>query len=305
MFRAAIDIGSNSIILLVSKLSGSRWISVFEDTRVTGLGKGTKVSGRLDPSGAEHSIVAIQEFSEKAHVRGATEVRAAATMAVRIAEDGPEFIAKVRQLGVNAAVLSGDDEARLGFLSVVNDPQYAFNHDETIAMVDPGGHSTEIVIGTRSKIQFQKSFSVGALGLRESALRDDRCTAKDRMIAATEIDRTICSLQNPIDVKRVFTLGATGVNLVSLREKYEKWNPTKIHGSGLSYEEISRAFNWLADMDDAERAALTGLEKGREHTIHAGAIILERALFALGAEACTVSIRGWRHGLLELEQWPY
>ena len=77
-----------------------------------------------------------------------------------------------------------------------------------------------------------------------------------------------------------------------------EWKPELVHGATLQYEEISKAASWLSDMSLAERAALIGMEKGREATIHAGALILERALFALGAETCRVSVKGWRHARL-------
>ena len=94
-------------------------------------------------------------------------------------------------------------------------------------------------------------------------------------------------------------LGATGTNLVSIREKLKAWEPDKVHGAVLDYEEISRAVGWLMPMTDAQRRDVPGMEPGREKTIHIGALILERFLFALRASSCGVSVRGWRHALLE------
>ena len=93
-------------------------------------------------------------------------------------------------------------------------------------------------------------------------------------------------------------LGATGTNLVSIRERMETWQPEKVHGATLLYEEVGRAVGWLCDMDDDGRAALVGIEKGRQRTIHSGSLILERGLYALRASACRVSVRGWRHALV-------
>jgi exopolyphosphatase/guanosine-5'-triphosphate,3'-diphosphate pyrophosphatase len=97
----------------------------------------------------------------------------------------------------------------------------------------------------------------------------------------------------------VVTLGATGTNLVSIREGWTQWQPDRVHGQVLLYEEISKAAGWMLPMLDLERARIPGIEAGRERTLAAGALILERFLFGLRAESCVVSIRGWRYAMLE------
>ena len=77
------------------------------------------------------------------------------------------------------------------------------------------------------------------------------------------------------------------------------WDPDHVHGAVLDYEEISKAVGWMFRMTDAERAAIVGIEPGREKTLHIGALILERALQVFRAPECRVSVRGWRPALLE------
>ncbi|MEZ5162845.1 MAG: hypothetical protein R2688_03645 [Fimbriimonadaceae bacterium] len=91
--------------------------------------------------------------------------------------------------------------------------------------------------------------------------------------------------------------------MISIREGFADWQPDKVHGQILDFEEISRAVGWLCDMTDAERSQIVGLEKGREKTIHLGALILERFMQSIHVLDVTVSIRGWRHALLETG-WP-
>ncbi|MEI8283289.1 MAG: hypothetical protein WCG75_12850, partial [Armatimonadota bacterium] len=97
----------------------------------------------------------------------------------------------------------------------------------------------------------------------------------------------------------VVALGAAGTNLVSIRDHLATWQPEEVHGAELTYEEISTAVGQLMPLSDSQRAAIIGMEPGREKTIHVGALIVERFLFALRAEYCLVSVRGWRHALLE------
>jgi exopolyphosphatase/guanosine-5'-triphosphate,3'-diphosphate pyrophosphatase len=78
-----------------------------------------------------------------------------------------------------------------------------------------------------------------------------------------------------------------------------EWVPERVHGQVLDYEEVGRAVGWMMPMTDAQRAAIVGMERGREKTLHIGALILERFLHALRAPECAVSVRGWRYALLE------
>ncbi|MBS1723398.1 MAG: hypothetical protein JSS66_10650 [Armatimonadetes bacterium] len=301
MRRAVVDVGSNSVLLLVAEQTPQGWIPVLETSKVTGLGRGTKSSGLLSEDGMSATLVALKSAFEAARQSGTTGVTAAATMAARIATNTKEFQERAAAQGTPIIVLSGQEEAELGALSVSSDP--LFSSAGTLSIVDVGGHSTEVathVKETRGWTPvFQQSFPIGALGLREGSLKDDRPSREARLQAVVEIDDKLGFRYRPGECGTVVTLGATGTNLVTIREKMTRWDALSVHGSLLQYEEIARAFGWLCELDDAGRASLVGIEPGREHTLHAGTLILERALFALGAEVCYVSVRGWRHGFLE------
>jgi exopolyphosphatase/guanosine-5'-triphosphate,3'-diphosphate pyrophosphatase len=232
-------------------------------------------------------------------------VVAAGTMALRMATDTPEFLQKAAAQGTPVQVLSGDDEATLGFMAVANDPRFA--SETRLSMVDPGGHSTELVTADRTahgwEVKYRHSFPVGALALREGPLREEVCSFPQLMAAVKELDATIGLEYRPHQCGHVVTLGATGTNLISIRQQLREWDPEVVHGQVLDYEEISKAVNWLGGMTLDERRAIPGLEPGREHTLHAGALILERFLFSLHALTCTVSVRGWRHALLENDRY--
>jgi exopolyphosphatase/guanosine-5'-triphosphate,3'-diphosphate pyrophosphatase len=94
-------------------------------------------------------------------------------------------------------------------------------------------------------------------------------------------------------------LGATGTNLAAIRDEIATWDPELVHGAWLSFGEISQEAGRLMQMTERERASLVGMEPGREATLPAGALILERILNAIGAPGVFVSTRGWRHALLE------
>ena len=142
-------------------------------------------------------------------------------------------------------------------------------------------------------------FPIGTLSLRGSSMADEAPDGLARLRAVAELDRVFAFCHLPGKAGTVVALGAAGTNLVSLREKLDVWDPNRVHGATLDYEEISRSVGYLCEMTDDERRVLPGLEPGRERTIHLGALVLERGLYALRSAKCTVSVRGWRHSLLE------
>jgi exopolyphosphatase/guanosine-5'-triphosphate,3'-diphosphate pyrophosphatase len=295
MRKAVVDVGSNSVLLLVAELKDAHWMPLLETSEVTALGEETKETGLLGQNGIQRTLGALQRAFAAARDAGAEDVLAAATMAARIARNTDQFLGLAAEQGTPVQVLSGDQEAELGFLAVAEDPLY--NSLASFAIVDVGGQSTEIVVGSKSRALFRHSFAVGTLALRSGSLSQESPNEMARFQAAHELDDLLGDL--PTEMDGVVALGATGTNLVTIREAMTEWDPEKVHGSHLSYEEISRAVGWLSSLTDAERAAIPGIERGRERTIHIGALILERALYALRQEGCSVSVKGWRHALLQ------
>lgn len=299
---AIIDVGSNSLLLVVAKLHKENWFPIFETSCVTGLGEGTKKSGLITDAGAEKTLEALREAFASAKTEGVTP-RAFGTMALRIATNADDFLERARTQATPVKVISGEEEARLGTLSVLEDPGLA--GEERVTVIDVGGHSTEISTSARSEgswaTEFQRSFAVGTLSLRDTVLAHESPSRQDLMRALVAIDDIFCMRFLPGKTGRVVALGASATNLVTMRGEISEWDAEKVHGAYLDFEEISKFVHSLSALTDSGRAELIGIEKGRERTIHIGALILERALQMVHALGCTVSTRGWRHALLGRE----
>ncbi|MFW5697361.1 MAG: hypothetical protein ACOCX1_02240 [Fimbriimonadaceae bacterium] len=300
MRRAVIDVGSNSLLLLVAENDGFDWQPVYETSHVTGLGKNTKRTKQLDKDGSQNALAALKKAFEEAREHGAEVVEAYGTMALRIAEDADGWLRQAKDQETPVTVISGDTEAELGFYAVADDPTFA--HEDLISIIDPGGHSTELKLARRQgddwQTIFSRSFHTGALALREGPFQNPQPGFRERLAAVQEVDTEIGLEFLPGASGRAVCLGATGVNLITMREGITDWAPEKIHGQVLDYEEVSKFVDKLCATDDEGRAKFKGLEKGREYTIHAGALILERFLQCLHVLGCTVSVRGWRHAVL-------
>lgn len=301
MRRSVIDVGSNSVLLLVSELVDGIWVPICEETAVTALGEGTKQTGLLSQIAMTRTLAAVRGFVSRAEQLGCPSTLTAATMAARIATNSSEFQNLAAKQGTPIVILSGEQEAQLGFESVVNDPLFA-KHSR-ISILDPGGQSTEVVIADKAimgwEVLFRKSFPIGTLGLKSTFFLDEVASGIQILRASGAIDECVGKCYQPNDSGVVVTLGAAGTNLVSIREKLLSWQPELVHGAELNFEEISNAVGNLMPLTDHQRADIVGMESGRERTIHIGALLVERFLYALRAEFCLVSVRGWRHALLE------
>lgn len=293
------DVGSNSVILTVAEKTQTDWKPVLETTAVTALGEGTRSSGRLSERGIRDTLAALRNAFDAARNQGAQDITAAVTMAGRMASNSAELIERAATQNTPVSILGANDEAELGFLAVSEDP--LFSGHTKISVVDIGGHSTELSTGFREngswKQEFCRSFDIGTLGLREATPKDGRSNPGDVLKLSRLIDEAIGMEYLPGQAGEAVSLGATGVNLASIRSG-KPWSGCLWHGAELSFEEVARATGWLCSMDDDERGSIQGIEPGREKTLHLGALILERFLFALRVESCFVSSRGWRFGLL-------
>lgn len=301
MIRAVVDVGSNSLILLVARLELGVWTPIHEVTRITGLGSGLRATGVLGEQSMADSLAALAEFREIAASLSAGVMHAGGTMAVRSAANQAEFLTRAAAQGTPITVISGDEEAALGFDAVANDP--AFASHARLSIIDPGGNSTELCTADRRgsswDVRLRRSYPVGALALRDGVLANESPNSFALLEAAAEIDDLVGLGYRPGESGTAIVLGATGTNLVSIRDQMATWQPDRVHGAVLTYEEVSKFVSSLSQLDDAGRRAVVGIQPGRERTIHVGALILERFLFALRAEEVSVSVRGWRHAWLE------
>ncbi len=312
--RAVIDVGSNSLLVVVAERGRDGWTPVLETSEVTALGEQVKSTGSLGGDGMRRTLKALASAFEAARAAGA-EPHAFGTMALRTADNAPEFRALAEAQGTPVGVISGDEEAELGLRAAVEDP--LFRNSVLISIVDVGGHSTEVATSAHQlapstrltpstrgvlrelKLVFRRSSSVGTLSLREGELSKESPGPAELFRASALIDDRFSFAYLPDKAGVTVALGATATNLVTIRDAITEWDPKRVHGATLTFEEISGSVRRLSAMTDAERAAVPGLERGRERTIHIGALILERALYALRVEECRVSVKGWRHAMLD------
>lgn len=301
---ATIDVGTNSIRLLVAEAHADGSYRLLDDEKVVArLGRGTSRATRLEPEAMREAAEAIAHMREIAEGFEVELLHAVATCAVREAENRAEFLALVREAaGIEVEVITGEDEGRLAWISA----QAAFDlRGREIAVVDVGGGSTEIVIATGGVIEQIASLSIGAVRLAEAVPAE--VPAEQRLRAMRRIIREHLDahLREPaISPREMIGTGGTFTTLAVVDRgrgagrKDAGSSSDNIRGYALTRADVRRVLDQLAAMTPAERLAVPGLGADRSEIIVAGLAITESVMKRLGANRLVVHDRGIRDGLL-------
>ena len=280
MIAGAIDVGTNSIKLLVARL-GKRLAALEERVVITRLGEGLGGTGKIAPAAEERTLRVLRSF--KRRCRGCELVLAAGTEALRKASNAWKFTSRVqRELGITIRVLAGEEEGRLARLGGSADWPGA-------STLEIGGGSTQISDGRRAR-----SLPVGAVTLTEQCLPSDPPTATELGAAR----RTVRSLLKTVRIRplrRVVALGGTASTIGTM---WTRGSLAKAHGLSITLRDLETFLAEIAAEPLAKRKRRKGLEPARADIIVAGAVILVEAMRHIGATRITLSATGLRHGLL-------
>ena len=276
---AVIDIGSNSVRLMI----WADGTTLYKKICTTRLGEGLAVFKKLQAAAIERSVAAVSEFVSAAHSEGADSIYAFATAAVRRAENRREFLAAVqKRCDLSVDVVSGELEAKLGFAGALAGSDGG--------IIDIGGASTEITVGTGGVIRYAKSIDVGTVRLK------DLC-GSDRNRLDAVISEKICGYGKIPQIEMTAICG-TATTLASLKRKMTVYDPKLIHGTVLSKDEIKNLAECLLSATQKERLAMPGMEAGRADVIGGGALLLAHILDRIGTGRITVSEKDNMEGYL-------
>jgi exopolyphosphatase / guanosine-5'-triphosphate,3'-diphosphate pyrophosphatase len=297
---AAIDLGTNTVRLLVVEASGGEWRALHEEQRVTRLGEGQAAAGILQPAAMRRTAEAVAAFARRARDLGALDVRIVATSAVREAVNGADFLVEVqRSSGRTVRVISGEEEARLTLLGV-SEGLPGLGGD--FLLFDIGGGSTEFVLARAGRTVEAVSLRLGVVELAERFTAPGPVDAASREAMAALIGaRLTAGLTESILRHGAPTLvGSAGTvtTLAALDLGLEAYEAGRVHGHRLTRAAVQRIGARLGALGLAERAALPCLEPGRADLIVPGSVICLTVLDALGFDALVVSDRGLREGIL-------
>ena len=292
---AAVDIGTNTALLLIAERGPEGLRPLHEEAEVVRLGEGVDRSRRLSPAAVERTLTVLARYGETLRRNAVDRVAAIGTQALREVENSDEFLARAAALlGCPIEVVTGEREAKLSWQAAASAFPLPAQGRRTV--VDIGGGSTEILVGGR-EVEALASLPIGAVRLTERHLPGDPPTLDQRAALTAAIDLALAGA--PAASGEIIGIAGTVTTLCALHLGLADYDPRRVHGHRLHRDEVRAIVDRLGQLTVAERRLLPGLDPRRADVIYAGGAILARLLERAGAEGVVVSDRGIRWGLAE------
>jgi exopolyphosphatase/guanosine-5'-triphosphate,3'-diphosphate pyrophosphatase len=291
---AAVDIGTNSVRLLVADVDGTtprdaKVVPLDRRMRITRLGQGVDRARALAPEAIDRTTAVLREYRDALEEHAVTQVRATATSAARDATNRDAFFTAARDaLGVMPELISGDEEAGLSFLGATAD----LDAPAPYLVVDIGGGSTEFVLGTDAPVGLV-SLDMGCVRVTEQFLHSDPPEPEELSNAVAVVRDLVAEVPREIpgarDAATLVGLAGTVTTIAAVELGIPEYDPEKIHHFRLTRVAAEDVFRTLATESAAQRAHNPGLEPGRVDVIVGGAAVLVGILRVLGFDELLVS----------------
>lgn len=293
---ASIDIGSNTVLLLIADYTNGKLKTVINKYNSPRLGKDLVKGQLISPKRIAALYEILSDYLETAKYYRCDKIIAVATNAFRIASNG-ETIKKniIDKFNIEMNVISGDEEAELSFLGSTYELSDKYTN---VIVIDIGGGSSEFTQGNKETIKYRQSFSVGAVSLTEEFIKSDPPSIIELELLTQKVEISFCEL-GLLAGKDMIAVAVAGTptTLSCIAQNLYVYDETKVEMSILSIQIVSQLIDKLSKMKSEEIAtAYPNLTKGREDIILSGAIILKSAMNVLNLNNIFVSGRGLRYG---------
>jgi exopolyphosphatase / guanosine-5'-triphosphate,3'-diphosphate pyrophosphatase len=303
VLRAGIDIGTNTILLLIADIVDGRVAKIVEDhVCVVRLGEGVDKNRTFSSLAMQRAKDCFENYANILKRYPGIPVQAVATSGSRDANNSVDFFETItRQTGIPISVISGPQEATLSFLGSKPDGV----DPATLAVLDIGGGSTEIVGQEPSEQLFRVSFDIGCVRLTERFFSNDPPLESEITELQKFLDQTLIqekALLEKLKNKNLIGVAGTPTYLSSILLGLQKFDPALIHDSVISLSALKKLRQDLSLLAVAQKLGMGGMDKGRADVIVAGALILESILTMANLDKIKVSVRGLRYGVV-LTDW--
>jgi exopolyphosphatase/guanosine-5'-triphosphate,3'-diphosphate pyrophosphatase len=293
MRTAVVDIGTNSTRLLIADVDPTSGVveERHRESRVTRLGDRVDAGGMLSEEAIARVWATLTSYRATIDSYACEANLAVLTSAVRDAANGAEFTARVREeFGLDARVLSGDEEAQLTFLGAMSDRDGGST--EPTLVIDIGGGSTEFIVGSDHTASFHVSVQAGVLRMSERHIHSDPrdptelqdLAADTRAIFRENLPRAQCDA-----VARAIAVAGTATSAAAIDQELDPYDPRRVHGYPLLRATVQLLIARLADLTEAQRREVVGLHPDRAPTIVAGMILLDEAMGLFDLDRVEVS----------------
>ncbi|MCO4743770.1 MAG: hypothetical protein KC912_03205 [Proteobacteria bacterium] len=295
MSKAAIDIGSNSLLLTIVDDDD---VIVHDEARVVGLGRGLGDRGLIAPDRIKAADAVLVDYVNIAKTHGIDpiDIRAVATSAARRAMNAPTWLQRVqRKLGMRVRIIPGDEEARLTWRGALRDLALPSG---PVLVVDLGGGSTELVLGEGAQVISRGSLEIGSVRMTEKYLGTGVHDPTGLGHLRKEVEIEVAKLTIHPSPRSVIGVAGTTTTLAAIANGLETYDSERVHGSKLTRTDLARFIDVLLPMSPDQRREFARVSPDRADYLLAGAVILERVLASSRRQSYVVSDRGVRFGLL-------
>ncbi len=293
---ASIDIGTNTLLLLIGEVDKGTLKTLLDRETIVRLGEGVQKNGILSDAAMERGMQTLKEYLRQCDAMGVRKVFAIGTSALREARNAVSFLQRVNEtFGLNIEVISGEEEARLSFLSVAEDLN---DQERTLLVVDVGGGSTEIIVGKGKTLLHWVSLPIGIVRLTEKFLLSDPVKEAEWRVMVEEIRKTLKDFPFPKDPLLMVSIGGTGTALASVELGLDPFMADKIHRFLMTKEALEKQLFLYRSKTLEERKKIRGLPPARADVILTGGTILTLIMEVSRCSSFIVSIHGVRYGLL-------
>lgn len=304
--RAVIDIGTNSVKLLVGDVTDGKVTPAFEAGEQTRLGQGLYESHRLHPEAIARTVDCVTRYAARAWEMGVVSIRVIATSATRDAENGQELVAAIQEhANLKTEVITGAQEAEWVYRGVLSDATLAAH---PLLILDVGGGSTEFIVTVLGQRLFDHSFQLGTVRLLEQFPPADPPTADNLAACQHWLDELLEHSVKPavhphlppLGSPPTLLVGTGGAALILARIHLALPDFTREQMEGLSITapDVSAIRERLWNLPLAERRQIIGLPPERADVMLMGALIYESVLQHFGIQALRVTTRGLRYAAL-------
>jgi exopolyphosphatase/guanosine-5'-triphosphate,3'-diphosphate pyrophosphatase len=289
---AAVDCGTNTIKLLVADIdpAAGTELSLVRELRIVRLGQDVDRSGRLAPQALDRVFAAAEEYARIVEQHQVDAVRFVATSAARDADNSEAFLDGIQQrLGVRPEVVSGEEEAQLTFDGAT---RTLTDRAEPLAVLDIGGGSTELVVGTSGRVDASRSLEIGSVRVTERLMPSDPPSTSELAAATAFVDDALATLPTYGvrlgEVRTLVGVAGTVTTVASVLLGLTEWDRDRVHHARLDTQDVHALTERLLAMTVEQREAL-GIPTGRSDVIGAGALILDRVLRRCAVDELLVS----------------
>ncbi len=295
---ASIDIGTNTLLLLIADVNGKQINPLYNSQIIVGLGKNFDKNGFIKKEGFDKVLNALIEFKKIAENFNVEKIIAVGTSALREAKNRDELLSLIKEkTGIQIKVISGEEEARLTYLGAVSGLDETMLNSK-ITVIDIGGGSMEIIFGQGFEIKNFTSLNIGTVRITEKFLKHSPPLDEEINGAKTFLEKEFEKAAKEIGFENSYLIGvaATITSIAGYDLKLQSYEAEKVHLHKITFETIEKIYNTLRNLTHDEIKNLSPILKGREDVIFAGISILFEFMKKFKFNEIIANDRGVRYG---------